>query len=58
MVSGTDSPEDKIVVYSQGNFCINQRARYKDGGILVALNLVRADGNTSIEDFSYLPTWV
>lgn len=55
---GTDSPEDKIVVYSQGNFVSNQRARYKDGGILVALNLVRADGNTSIEDFSYLPTWV
>ena len=55
---GVDSMANKIVVYSQGNFVSNQRAQYKDGGILVELKLVKTAGNTRIEDFSYMPTWV
>jgi poly-gamma-glutamate capsule biosynthesis protein CapA/YwtB (metallophosphatase superfamily) len=56
--TGADSTQQKVVVYSQGNFVSNQRARYKDGGIIVELNLVKAAGKTNLEEFSYLPTWV
>jgi len=56
--TGTDSLERNIVVYSQGNFVSNQRAQYKDGGILVELNLLKAAGSTEMEDFSYMPAWV
>jgi poly-gamma-glutamate capsule biosynthesis protein CapA/YwtB (metallophosphatase superfamily) len=56
--TGADSLERNIVVYSQGNFVSNQRAQYKDGGILVELNLLKAAGSTEMEDFSYMPAWV
>ncbi len=54
----TDTALKKIVVYSQGNFVSNQRAQYKDGGIMAELNLMKTTGTTRVEDFSYLPTWV
>jgi poly-gamma-glutamate capsule biosynthesis protein CapA/YwtB (metallophosphatase superfamily) len=54
----SDTTRNKIVVYSQGNFVSNQRAQYKDGGIMVELNLMKTAGTTQIEDFSYMPTWV
>lgn len=53
-----DSTEYHIVVYSQGNFVSNQRAQYKDGGILVEINLVKDSLATKLEDFSYMPAWV
>ena len=53
-----DSTEQKIVVYSQGNLVSNQRARYKDGGIMFALTLVKTADRTVMESHSYLPTWV
>jgi len=56
--TGADSLESNIVVYSQGNFVSNQRAQYKDGGILVELNLLKAAGSTKMEDFNYMPAWV
>lgn len=55
---GADSTIVQPVVYSQGNFVSNQRARYKDGGILVELRLARTASGTMLEDFSYMPTWV
>jgi poly-gamma-glutamate synthesis protein (capsule biosynthesis protein) len=55
---GTDSAKDKIVVFSMGNFVSNQRAQYKDGGIIADLHLVKYAGHTSVERFTYLPTWV
>jgi poly-gamma-glutamate capsule biosynthesis protein CapA/YwtB (metallophosphatase superfamily) len=54
----SDSGTQKIVVYSQGNLVSNQRAQYKDGGILTELKLIRTGNKTMVEDFSYLPTWV
>jgi poly-gamma-glutamate capsule biosynthesis protein CapA/YwtB (metallophosphatase superfamily) len=48
----------KIVVYSLGNFVSNQRAQYKDGGIITELNLMKTNEKTILENFSYLPTWV
>jgi poly-gamma-glutamate capsule biosynthesis protein CapA/YwtB (metallophosphatase superfamily) len=53
-----DSTNASIVVYSQGNFVSNQRAQYKDGGILVELKLLKTADKTRVEDFSYMPTWV
>jgi poly-gamma-glutamate synthesis protein (capsule biosynthesis protein) len=53
-----DSTSNHIVVYSQGNFVSNQRAQYKDGGILVELNLRKTIDTTMVEDFSYMPAWV
>lgn len=53
-----DSTRNHIVVYSQGNFVSNQRAQYKDGGILVELNLRKTMDTTVVEDFSYMPAWV
>jgi poly-gamma-glutamate synthesis protein (capsule biosynthesis protein) len=54
---GADSSAKKIVVYSQGNFVSNQRAQYKDGGIMIELQLMKAFGKTCVEDFTYMPTW-
>lgn len=53
-----DSSVNQLVVYSQGNFVSNQRAQYKDGGILVELNLEKVTGITTLHDFSYMPAWV
>jgi poly-gamma-glutamate synthesis protein (capsule biosynthesis protein) len=53
-----DSTAPKIVVFSEGNFVSNQRAQYKDGGILFELKLIKTAENTKVEEFSYMPTWV
>lgn len=53
-----DSTTSKVIVYSQGNFVSNQRAQYKDGGILFELKLLKTGNQTRIEDFTYMPTWV
>ncbi len=53
-----DSSVNHVVVFSQGNFVSNQRAQYKDGGILAELNIVKTAGSVSLDDFSYMPYWV
>jgi poly-gamma-glutamate capsule biosynthesis protein CapA/YwtB (metallophosphatase superfamily) len=53
-----DSTNYRIVVYSLGNFVSNQRAQYKDGGIVFELDLLKTCDSTRVEDFSYLPFWV
>jgi poly-gamma-glutamate synthesis protein (capsule biosynthesis protein) len=53
-----DSSGYKIVVYSLGNFVSNQRAQYKDGGILFEIQLSKTTGKMEISHFSYLPSWV
>jgi len=53
-----DSSENHIVVYSQGNFVSNQRAQYKDGGIMVEINLLKTEEKTTVEEFNYMPAWV
>ncbi|HLO58674.1 MAG TPA: CapA family protein [Bacteroidales bacterium] len=54
----TDSTRLKMVVFSQGNYVSNQRAQYKDGGIMVELNLEKTADSTRLADFSYMPAWV
>lgn len=53
-----DSVLTGLVVYSLGNFVSNQRAQYKDGGIIFNLDLLKTQTGTKIGAFSYLPSWV
>jgi poly-gamma-glutamate capsule biosynthesis protein CapA/YwtB (metallophosphatase superfamily) len=53
-----DSVLTGVVVYSLGNFVSNQRAQYKDGGIVFKMNLIKTTSGTKIGNFSYLPSWV
>ncbi len=52
-----DSTDLQLVVYSLGNFISNQRDRYRDGGIIFKLELVKTE-KTNIAGYSYLPVWV
>jgi poly-gamma-glutamate capsule biosynthesis protein CapA/YwtB (metallophosphatase superfamily) len=54
----TDSANFNIVVYSLGNFVSNQRAQYKDGGIVFHMQLVKTPFGTKLSEYSYLPYWV
>jgi poly-gamma-glutamate synthesis protein (capsule biosynthesis protein) len=47
-----------LVVYSMGNLISNQRNRYRDGGILFEMELVKRPNGQEIESFAYLPVWV
>lgn len=53
-----DSTIENLVVYSLGNFVSNQRAQYKDGGLLFSIDLFKTDNNKGIASFGYTPTWV
>jgi poly-gamma-glutamate synthesis protein (capsule biosynthesis protein) len=52
------SGKGDLVAYSVGNFISNQRPRYRDGGIVFQLDLVKGNSGTAIEAHSYLPFWV
>jgi poly-gamma-glutamate synthesis protein (capsule biosynthesis protein) len=47
-----------LVVYSMGNLISNQRDRYRDGGILFELELVKGINGPKIGSHAYLPVWV
>lgn len=53
-----DSSKQYPVFYSMGNFVSNQRAQYKDGGIMAELRLKRVGLEVKLEALSYLPYWV
>jgi Putative enzyme of poly-gamma-glutamate biosynthesis (capsule formation) len=53
-----DRTTKEITVYSLGNLVSNQRERYRDGGIIVALDLEkRKDMELTISP-SYTPVWI
>lgn len=52
-----DSLYHQPVVYSLGNFVSNQRDRYRNGGIIVGLELMKTDA-TVITGLDYLPVYV
>jgi poly-gamma-glutamate capsule biosynthesis protein CapA/YwtB (metallophosphatase superfamily) len=58
LIFGADSAVSGLVVYSLGNYVSNQRAQYKDGGIMFNLNLLKTDSGTRIDNYSYIPSWV
>ncbi|MDR0573517.1 MAG: CapA family protein [Tannerella sp.] len=53
-----DGSVNNITVYSLGNLVSNQRERYKDGGIIVALDLVKEKNKRLKIIPSYTPVWV
>jgi poly-gamma-glutamate capsule biosynthesis protein CapA/YwtB (metallophosphatase superfamily) len=55
--NGPDSSDRRLIVYSLGNFISNQRERYRDGGIMIRMELTKTQ-KTIITDYSYLPVWV
>lgn len=56
--TSSDSIKKCPVVYSLGNFVSNQRARYKDGGIMVEIHLSKNDTSVAFDSIAYLPYWV
>jgi poly-gamma-glutamate capsule biosynthesis protein CapA/YwtB (metallophosphatase superfamily) len=47
-----------FVAYSLGNYVSNQRDRYKDGGLMVRLDLVKKNNVVSIQNDVYYLDWV
>lgn len=45
-------------VYSLGNYISNQRAQYKNGGIMVEVKLIKDKQNTRLKSIGYIPVWV
>jgi poly-gamma-glutamate synthesis protein (capsule biosynthesis protein) len=56
--SEIDSAARCPVVYSMGNFVSNQRAQYKDGGIMTELHLRKRNDSVIFDSLSYMPYWV
>jgi len=46
------------VVYSLGNYISNQRDRYKNGGIMTEITLVKTTDKTFLKNITYVPVWV
>ena len=53
-----DTFKYNLIVYSLGNFVSNQRARYKDGGIMFEITLIKTAIHTTVSDYNYMPAWV
>ncbi|HOV10392.1 MAG TPA: CapA family protein [Bacteroidales bacterium] len=47
-----------FIAYSLGNYISNQRTRYRDGGMMVKMELVKRHNKVSIADCGYYLTWV
>lgn len=58
LIYRADSSVNQLVVYSLGNYVSNQRAQYKDGGIMFNLKLLKTSSGTRIDQYSYIPSWV
>lgn len=57
-VETEDTIEKRPVFYSLGNFVSNQRAQYKDGGIVAELHVSKTDSIVRLDSVAYLPYWV
>jgi poly-gamma-glutamate synthesis protein (capsule biosynthesis protein) len=49
---------ERLIVYSLGNFVSNQRKRYTDGGALFKMTLRKEGKESFIKDAGYMLTWV
>ena len=54
----TNRDEEKLVVYSLGNFISNQRKPYTDGGAMIRVELAKHRETTIISNVEYMLTWV
>lgn len=50
--------EDKLTVWSLGNYVSNQRDRYKDGGMMVRTTIQRQNNHIEIKRVEPILTWV
>ncbi len=57
-IPGDTTGKKGLIFYSHGNFVSNQRARYKDGGLLTHVWLKKVDGKVVVERYGFTPTWV
>jgi poly-gamma-glutamate synthesis protein (capsule biosynthesis protein) len=48
----------RLVFYSVGNFLSNQRDRYRDGGMIAQVEVVKDRRGTRIVRYGFTPTWV
>ncbi|MBN1598979.1 MAG: CapA family protein [Bacteroidales bacterium] len=58
LTNDSDTTSGYPVFYSLGNFVSNQRAQYKDGGIIAEIKLTKIADSTSVSQIAYLPYWV
>ena len=58
--TNSSSLDTGFVAYSMGNFVSNQRWRYNDAGAILNFTLRKntETGKLSVDDISYIPTWV
>ncbi len=54
----TDSTIGRVAVFSLGNYVSNQRPRYRNGGAVAAINIIKKGGKTNIADAGYALVWV
>lgn len=52
------SGREVFIAYSLGNYISNQRTRYRDGGMMVKIDLVKRNNKVSIADCGYYLNWV
>jgi poly-gamma-glutamate synthesis protein (capsule biosynthesis protein) len=52
------APNDKLTIYSLGNFLSNQRKPNTDGGAMVRLVLSKVDGVINVDSVNYALNWV
>lgn len=59
-VKRTAAPDGDSIwtAYSLGNYISNQRDRYKNGGIMVEVTLVKSARGTYLKNIGYVPVWV
>jgi len=55
--NSADSGMHCLVAYSLGNYISNQRERYRNGGIMLSIELEKA-AETRLSNYSYLPVYV
>jgi poly-gamma-glutamate synthesis protein (capsule biosynthesis protein) len=54
----TDSTEGRVTVFSLGNFVSNQRARYRNGGVVSVIQIEKENDTTRISGTGYILVWV
>lgn len=56
--TSADTVKKCPVIYSMGNFVSNQRAQYKDGGVMAELHLSKTADGVAFDSICYMPYWV
>lgn len=57
-IGSKKSSQEVLTAWCMGNFVSNQRTRYRDGGMILWVELTKGAGGTTISKAGYIPTWV